>query len=372
MNNLILQSPFAPAYRGRRVFVTGHSGFKGSWLSRWLTMMGANVTGYSLPPETDPNHLSLIDPTGIDSHFGDLAETERLNRVMRECQPEIVFHLAAQPLVRRSYRQPEWTFNTNVGGTVAVLEACRNVASVRAVVVVTSDKVYQNRESERGYREEDALGGYDPYSCSKACCEFAVATYRNCFFSSDDSAFVASVRAGNVIGGGDWSEDRLIPDAVRAISHEKTLHIRNPNAVRPWQHVLEPLGGYLMLGQRLLNGGGDCARAWNFGPDEPSHVPVGRVIEQFAAEWPALMYKCGSVEENAPKETSLLKIDSSAARSQLGWTPVWNSDQTLKVTARWYRDFITENSVRTDADIYEYVEAYLQSDGVRRSPANGL
>ena len=353
------------------MFVTGHSGFKGSWLSRWLTLMEANVTGYSLPPETDPNHLSLIDASRIDSHFGDLAEGDRLNQVMRDCQPEIVFHLAAQPLVRRSYRQPEWTFSTNVGGTVAVLEACRKLPSVRAVVVVTSDKVYQNRESEQGYREGDPLGGHDPYSCSKACCEFVVQTYRDCFFSSDESALVASVRAGNVIGGGDWSEDRLIPDAVRAISESETLQIRNPNAVRPWQHVLEPLAGYLMLGQRLLDGDGDCARAWNFGPDEEAHVPVGRVIERFAAEWPALKYQCGAVDPNAPKETSLLKIDSSLARTKLGWSPVWDSKQSLKVTARWYREFVTEKNVRTDADIREYVATCWQpGDGTSVSTAS--
>ena len=271
---------FNDIYRGKRVLVTGHSGFKGSWLTMWLGRLGAELCGVSLPPETEPNHFRLLNPPGR-SEWCDIRDAEKLGSVLREFRPEIIFHLAAQPLVRLSYRKPVDTLAVNVGGTVNLLEAARNVPELRAVVVVTSDKCYRNSEKAEGYRENDPLGGYDPYSASKGCQELVAASYRDSFLRAAGVG-LATARAGNVIGGGDWAADRLVPDLVRAAAAGAVEPLRSPSAVRPWQHVLEPLGGYLLLGQRLLEGDAAAASAWNFDgrrgrrADEPLLAP-GRI-----------------------------------------------------------------------------------------------
>ena len=276
---------FEEFYSGKRVLVTGHTGFKGSWLTLWLTIMGAKVLGYALEPNTDPSLFNVLNlQKDIDHVIGDIRDFEKLREVITEFKPEIVFHLAAQPLVRLSYREPRLTYETNVMGTVNLLEAIRQTKSVRAVVNVTSDKCYENKEWVWGYREIDPMGGYDPYSSSKGCSELITAAYRNSYFKNTEAA-VASARAGNVIGGGDWAEDRLIPDIVRSLSQGKQIIIRNPKATRPWQHVLEPLSGYLLLGKLLYEKGQEFAEAWNFGPSDSSVMTVEEIVKKSIEIW---------------------------------------------------------------------------------------
>lgn len=348
---------FADAYRGRRVLLTGHTGFKGSWFALWLRECGAEVTGIALPPENGPNHWAALT-LGIDDRRLDIRDATSLQQIFAERQPEIVFHLAAQPLVRRSYREPLETWSTNVMGTANVLEACRKINSVRAVVVVTTDKCYENREWPWGYRETDRLGGHDPYSASKAGAELVVGSYRRAFFHAPDAPLLATARAGNVIGGGDWSEDRLIPDLVRALGAGQSLEIRSPGATRPWQHVLESLSGYLLLGQRLLAGradGGDCAGAWNFGPEADGNCSVGDVLGRLQTHWPQLRWHLTATPQ--PHEANLLYLDSAKARSQLGWRPVWSIDQALAATADWYRAWLDDGRVASREQLAAYVAA---------------
>jgi CDP-glucose 4,6-dehydratase len=331
----------ASTYAGRPVFVTGHTGFKGSWLALWLARMGARVTGYALAPCTTP---SLFDVARISDvlthhHIADVRDTAALATAMQKAAPEIVFHLAAQPLVRLSYREPVTTWATNVMGTVNLLEAVRACPSVKAVVVITTDKCYENREWLWGYRETDPLGGSDPYSASKAGTELVVQSYRRSFFGNGphNSPLLASARAGNVIGGGDWSEDRLIPDAARASLNHAPLLIRNPSATRPWQHVLESLQGYLLLGTRLLAGERNFADAFNFGPDAADNLSVGDVLTRLQAHWPELNWQLDPQAANAPHEAGFLYLDSSKARRLLDWSPTWNLNHALEQTAHWYR-----------------------------------
>ncbi|KWR79436.1 CDP-glucose 4,6-dehydratase [Cupriavidus sp. IDO] len=326
---------FDDIYEGRRVLLTGHTGFKGSWLAQWLVQLGATLTGFALAPATTPSHWQLLDLPATDLR-GDVRDLPALDAALAQSQPEIVFHLAAQPLVRRSYRDPLESWSTNVMGTANVLEACRRHRCVRAVVVVTTDKVYANQEWAWGYRESDRLGGHDPYSASKAAAELVAASYRQGFFSQDGAPLLATARAGNVLGGGDWSEDRLIPDLVRASSRGETLEIRSPHATRPWQHVLDCLAGYLLLGQRLLEGDHSCAAAWNFGPAAQDNRSVEAVLAQMQGHWPALAWRVSDAPQ--PHEAKLLYLDSSLARSRLGWQPAWNLGQALAATAAWYRE----------------------------------
>lgn len=272
---------FSDIFRNKRVLLTGHTGFKGSWLAIWLTGLGAQVIGVSLSPETEPNHWDLLG-LDLDDRRVDIRDADAILNIFTETKPELVFHLAAQPLVRRSYRDPLETWSTNVMGTANVLDACRLTESVRAIVVVTTDKCYENQEWPWGYRENDRLGGHDPYSASKAGAELVAASYRHAFFSNEDGPLLATARAGNVIGGGDWSEDRLIPDLVRATVNNQSLEIRSPNATRPWQHVLESLSGYLLLGQKLLEGQKDFAAPWNFGPEPEGNRSVAEVLEKLS------------------------------------------------------------------------------------------
>jgi CDP-glucose 4,6-dehydratase len=344
---------------GRRVFVTGHTGFKGSWLLLLLKQLGADVRGYSLPPPTEPSLFELLELDKACRHEeGDVRDLAQLQESLGRARPEIVIHMAAQPLVRASYANPVETYAVNVMGTVHLLEACRNVETVRSVVVVTTDKCYDNQGWVWGYRETDRLGGADPYSNSKAACELAVDAYRRSFFNPerDGSPGVASARAGNVIGGGDFAEDRLVPDAVRAFMAGIPLSIRNPLAIRPWQHVLEPLCGYLLLAERL-HGSAAFASGWNFGPRTDESRSVQDVADTLAAHWGE---GAGWVQDPAehPHEAATLKLDSTKARLELGWEPRLTVEEALELTARWYMAFGRHEEMReiTERQVRDYLQ----------------
>ena len=324
----------ADSWRDRKVLVTGHTGFKGGWLSLWLHRLGAEVTGFALPAPTTPSFFEQARLAELIRHVeGDVRDLEAVKAAIRDTRPEMVFHLAAQPLVRYSYDAPVETFATNVMGTVHLLEACRNVDSVRGIVCVTSDKCYENREWLWPYRESDPMGGHDPYSSSKGAAELVISAYRRSFFQA--GARVASVRAGNVIGGGDWGSDRLLPDVIRALLAGQPPQIRNPTSIRPWQHVLEALSGYLMIGQRLLDAHDASACAWNFGPSDDDTQPVGWVVERMLEQWPGKTrwQQPGGIE---PHEAVLLKLDSSKARTELGWRPRLRLQEALGKVIEWH------------------------------------
>lgn len=344
---------FGNAYKNRRVLVTGHTGFKGSWLVLWLQMLGAKVIGISLPPETTPSHWQLLE-LDVESFYIDIRDEDLLRQRISEIKPEVVFHLAAQPLVRRSYRRPLETWATNVMGTANVLDACRHVKELAAIVVVTTDKCYENKEWVWGYREIDPLGGHDPYSASKGGSELVAASYRRSFFNSPSSPLLATARAGNVIGGGDWSEDRLIPDLVRAVDAGMSLEIRSPHATRPWQHVLECLSGYLMLGQQLVEGNTSCADAWNFGPDREGNRQVEQVLSALKANWASVDWNCSEAPQ--PHEAQLLHLDSSKAREKLHWRPVWTFDEGVGATAEWYRAWLDRADLLSVSQLQSYIE----------------
>ncbi len=331
---------FGGAFAGKSAFVTGHTGFKGSWLSLWLAALGARVTGYALDPPTEPSLFAdakVAKVLAADLR-GDVRDAPRLAAALAGARPEFVLHLAAQPLVRASYEDPAGTFAVNLAGAVNLLEAVRRVPSVRACLVVTTDKCYENREWPYAYREEDALGGHDPYSASKACAEIAVGAYRRSFFHLAGGAALASARAGNVVGGGDWAADRLVPDCVRALSRGEAAVIRNPGSVRPWQHVLEPLSGYLQLAERLAE---DPALAgpWNFGPLATDHLTVGGIAGRVVELWGEGSWKAPSTPRAAPAphEAGVLRLDWTKAGTILGWRPAWGIDEALSATVEWYR-----------------------------------
>ena len=350
-------------WQGRRVLVTWHTGFKGSWLCLWLTSLGAEVHGYALPAPTDPSlfEVAKIEALLGSSEIADIRDPEALAATLRRVEPEIVFHLAAQPLVRYSYRAPVETYAVNVMGTVHLLEAVRQTGSVRAVVNVTTDKCYENREWPWGYRENEALGGHDPYSSSKACAELVSTAYRASFLAGAGAA-LATARAGNVIGGGDWAADRLLPDLLRAVDAGEPLTIRSPQAVRPWQHVLEPLSGYLALAEALLTSGAQAAEAWNFGPVDTDARPVGWILDHLAASVPELRWQCDGAPQ--PHEANHLKLDSSKARAHLGWAPRWRLGKALDMTIAWHRAWRQGGDMRalSLAQIAEYVGAAGRPD----------
>lgn len=331
---------FGASFSGRTVLVTGHTGFKGSWLSLWLRELGAKVVGYALAPNTQP---SLFEQLGLeklmDSRLGDVRDAALLEKTLRETRPEVVFHLAAQPLVRLSYDQPSETFATNVQGTANLLDAVRRTDSVRACAVITTDKCYENLETDRAYREDDRLGGRDPYSASKACAELVVSSWRDSFFSAGvqkrHPASISTARAGNVIGGGDWAEARLIPDCLRALAAGKTISVRNPRSVRPWQHVLEPLSGYLTLAAAQLAAPAGFAEAWNFGPAEGDARTTAEIADLVVRAWGGGRW-AAVAEANAPHEAGLLRLDSAKARARLKWRPVYGVDEAVAQTVAWH------------------------------------
>jgi CDP-glucose 4,6-dehydratase len=329
-------------WAGRRVFLTGHTGFKGSWLSVWLKDLGAELTGFALSPPTNPSLFEVANvSTGMTSIIGDIRDPAALTKALCDARPEIVIHMAAQPIVRLSYEQPVETYATNVMGLVHLFEAVRQAASVRAVVNVTSDKCYENKEWAWGYRETEPMGGYDPYSSSKGCAELITAAYRRSYFAPDDftrhGVALASARAGNVIGGGDWALDRLIPDIMRAIEAGRPVSIRNPHAIRPWQHVLEPLSGYMTLAQKLYEDGPAFAEGWNFGPDEADARPVQWIVERLTRMWGEGAHWQRDNGSNPLHEAHYLKLDCSKARMALGWHPVWSLEQALGKIVDWHK-----------------------------------
>jgi CDP-glucose 4,6-dehydratase len=353
---------------GKRVFITGHTGFKGSWLSMWLAGMGAEVTGYALKPPTDPNIFTLAEvEQNMCSHCGDVKDFTSLLETLRQHEPEVVFHLAAQSLVRHSYADPVETFATNVLGTVNILEAARQVGSVRVVVNVTSDKCYENVDLDRGYRETDRLEGSDPYSASKACSEMVTTSYRRSFFdgakSPERKIYLASARAGNVIGGGDWAADRLVPDLMRSFAERRVAPIRNPTAVRPWQHVLEPLHGYLLLAEKLWHHGYKFGGGWNFGPPGENDVTVGELAEFIAGLWgdDARWFRDHA---SHPREAKSLRLDSARARTLLGWKCLLPLEAAVTWVVDWYKGFtngldmrgITLRQIKTYQDLARELE----------------
>jgi len=338
-------------WNGKRVFLTGHTGFKGGWLSLWLTSMGAKVTGYALTPNTTPNFFEVAQVQGDleQSHIADIRDLDELQKAMADAKPEIVIHMAAQPLVRYSYANPVETYATNVMGTVHVLESMRSIDCVRAAVIVTTDKCYENKEWEWGYRENEPMGGHDPYSSSKGCAELVTSAYRQSYFSPEKYAHhcvaIASARAGNVIGGGDWSEDRLIPDAIKAFEAKESLMIRNPLATRPWQHVLEPLSGYLVLAQALYQRGAEFDGSWNFGPSDDDARSVQEVINLLIKNWGSVASWTQDKSEQ-PHEAHSLKLDCSKARQYLGWVPRWTLERAIESITQWQHMYQKQGNMR--------------------------
>lgn len=343
-------------WAGKRVFVTGHTGFKGSWLSLWLQSMGAEVKGFALAPPSTPSlfeHANVAD--GMTSEIGDIREFESIKRSMVDFSPQILIHMAAQPLVRLSYKEPIQTYATNVMGTVHLLEAARQCPELKAIVNVTTDKCYENREWVWGYRETERMGGHDPYSNSKGCSELVTSAYRDSFFNTNSTASLASARAGNVIGGGDWAEDRLIPDILRAFEESKPVVIRNPKATRPWQHVLEPLGGYLVLAQHLFDTGDEFAEGWNFGPHDQDVKSVESILDYMVMSWGAgASWKLESGLQ--PHEAQLLKLDISKAHSRLNWQPQWSLEFALDQIIDWHLCWLRGGDIKSKT--LEQIRAY--------------
>jgi CDP-glucose 4,6-dehydratase len=343
LESLEIRGLFNNVFKGKSVLVTGHTGFKGSWLSIWLRELGAEVIGYALEPYTEKDNFVVAKlGSKIRSHIGDIRDYDKLKGIFNEYRPEIVFHMAAQPLVRLSYQQPKLTYDTNVGGTVNLLECCRLTDSVRVIINVTSDKCYENKEWVWGYRENDPIGGYDPYSSSKGCSEIITSAYRSSFFNVSEhkqhNKSISSVRAGNVIGGGDWREDRLVPDCIRALRNNEPIGIRSPKSVRPWQYVLEPLSGYLLLASRMYENGGKYSGAWNFGPDYRSIITVEELVRSLIRYWGNGQYKDLSKRlAHEPHEAKSLVLDISKAINLLDWRPTLNLDEAIEYTVNWYK-----------------------------------
>jgi len=361
MEIMEIATPHKSFWIGKKVFVTGHTGFKGSWLCMFLNHLGANVVGYALEPNTQPALYNLCSVDSIvNSTIGDVRDLEKLQRTITEANPDIVIHMAAQPLVRLSYEIPVETFSVNVMGTVNVLEAVRYCPSVKAIINVTTDKCYDNKEWVWGYRENEPIGGYDPYSSSKGCSELVTSAYRNSFFNSqkysEHGVAVASARAGNVIGGGDWADDRLIPDFIRAIQDKQKITIRSPKAIRPWQHVLEPLSGYLVLAEALYLKGSDYAQAWNFGPNEADAKSVGWIVDAMCNKWgKGAEYE---IDPNPqPHEATYLKLDCSKAKSYLNWQPRWSLDTALDSIIYFTKAYLGNESLKNICE--HQIETYL-------------
>jgi len=343
-------------WKGKRVFLTGHTGFKGSWISLWLSSLGAKVKGYALTPPTSPSlfNEAMVDSI-IDSQIGDIRDQEVLHESMTGFNPDILIHMAAQPLVRYSYDAPVETYEVNVIGTTKVLEVARSCPNLKAIVNITTDKCYENDGRSEGYKEGDPMGGHDPYSSSKGCAELVTSSYRRSFFQGKGVG-IASARAGNVIGGGDWADDRLIPDILRSFEKNESVVIRNPKATRPWQHVLEPLSGYLILAQKLYESQRECAEGWNFGPNEQDAKPVDWILDQMILKWPNSSWELDS--SFSPHEAGFLKLDISKAKSKLDWQPVWELRQTLEKIISWHQAWLNKEDMKAVclAEIENYMK----------------
>lgn len=335
-------------WKEKKVFLTGHTGFKGSWMSLWLQQMGADVMGYALTPDSDPDLFTVAQVgEGMESEIGDIRDLEHITKSMNTFNPDILIHMAAQPLVRKSYVDPVETYSTNVMGTVNVLEAARKCPNLKAIVSVTTDKCYENKEWEWGYRENEPMGGHDPYSSSKGCAELVTSAYRRSFFNTPHTAALASARAGNVIGGGDWAEDRLVPDILSAFAKAEPVIIRNPLATRPWQHVLEPISGYLVLAEALYTEGQTFAEGWNFGPNDEDCKPVNWILDKMVLHWGEdASWKLD--KNNNPHEAGFLKLDCSKAGSRLNWQPKWSLEVTLKSIVDWYQHYKNGDDVKKE------------------------
>jgi len=343
-------------WKGKRVFLTGHTGFKGGWLSLWLFSLGAEVRGYALNPPTSPSlfNEAKIDSI-VDSQIGDIRDQDALHESMTEFNPDILIHMAAQPLVRYSYDAPIETYEVNVIGTAKVLEVARSCLNLKAIVNITTDKCYENDDRSEGYKENDPMGGYDPYSSSKGCAELVASSYRRSFLQ-DQGVGLASVRAGNVIGGGDWADDRLIPDILRSFEKKEPVVVRNPKATRPWQHVLEPLSGYLILAQKLYNDQEKYAGGWNFGPNDNDAMPVDWILDEMIAKWPNSSWELDN--SSNPHEAEFLKLNISKAKSKLGWRPVWELSQTLERIIGWHQAWLNKEDMQIVS--FREIEEYMK------------
>ena len=352
---------FGESFNNKRVLITGDTGFKGTWLSIWLKKMGADVLGYALDPPSETNMFEAVRLTDEINHIhGNIIDSSYLFSVLKDYQPEFVFHLAAQSLVKRSYNEPVLTYETNVIGTVNVFEAIRQINSVKAIINVTSDKCYENKEWVWGYRENDALGGYDPYSSSKACAELVTQSYTSSFFN-DNRVGIASVRAGNVIGGGEWGKDRIVPDCMRALSSQKVIPIRNPNSCRPWQFILEPLRGYLMLAERLYVDGGEFQGPWNFGPTSTKAVKTGELVKNIIASWGQGTWQdVSSNDESDKHEMRMLRLNSDKANMLLGWRDVMDIDLAVKMSVQWYKKYYDNNSKGMYEFTSDQIDEYMK------------
>jgi CDP-glucose 4,6-dehydratase len=359
MENLVSLHNLQSYYKGKNVFLTGHTGFKGSWLAAWLHILGAHVKGYALEPEYENSLYALLPAATVkESIIADIRNKEKLTAELLSFQPDMVFHLAAQPLVRRSYQLPAETFEVNAVGTANLLEVVNRLEKKCTVIIITTDKVYENREQDILYKETDTLGGYDPYSASKACTEIVVSAFRNSFFNpaayGKHQKAIASARAGNVIGGGDWSQDRIVPDIVRSLMVDKPVSVRNPSAVRPWQHVLEPLGGYLLLGGLLHSGTGNISNAYNFGPLPNDHLPVKDLVNYAVQYWGSGTWLDAS-DNTQPHEAHLLQLDISLAAAELNWTPKLSAQEAIEWTINWYKQPLADQAAFT----FEQVKNYM-------------
>lgn len=347
----VVKNLLSEAYKGQNVLITGHTGFKGSWLAIWLIELGANVIGFALDPPSDKGNFSLgnLKDKIVDIR-GDIRDSKKLNEVFKKYKPHTVFHLAAQPLVRYSYQEPKYTYEVNVIGTLNVLDAIRITDEARVGIIITSDKCYENKESIWGYRENDEIGGYDPYSSSKGCSELLVSSYRNSYFNTkkynEHGKVIASVRAGNVIGGGDWSVDRIIPDTINALKLDKPILVRSPKAIRPWQHILEPLSGYLYLGSKIINENIKYSGAWNFGPNTEDIITVEEIVDKVIKAWGYGKWFCPSLDSHALHEASKLSLDISKAKYYLGWKPRWNVEKAIEKTVEWYKNYHKEDAYK--------------------------
>jgi CDP-glucose 4,6-dehydratase len=351
---MVGRSLFGNIYAGKTVLVTGDTGFKGSWLCLWLNNLGANVIGFSDAVNTNPSHYSILNPS-YQSYRGDIENGTLLTEIMNSHKVEVVFHLAAQSLVRASYTDPHETYRVNVMGSLSLMRAIQQSSSVNCLINITTDKVYENEEIEKAYAEEDRLGGYDMYSSSKACVEILTESFVRSFFS-DRKIAVSTVRAGNVIGGGDWAKDRLLPDLMSSAGANTSALIRNPFSIRPWQHVLEPLSGYLILGQRMMEQPDESCGAWNFGPEKSQCVSVGNVVEILKSVWPEIKVETLGSDHKQPHEAKILMLSFEKARVKLGWSPIWNLSETIQYTAQWYKEFFHSGNSIAPQQIERYIE----------------